>query len=435
MDLLTGNIRRIFFKYLYASFGSAIIVSIYSIVDCAVVGQYEGANGVAALATVAPIWNLIYSIGLLFGIGGAVLMSIARGQKQKEKGNEIFTSALIGVSTAAVLVWLLLFFMEESLLQLFGADAILLPLAKSYLKSVKVVAPLFVFGQFLAAFLRNDNAPGRATKAVLAGGIFNVFGDYFFVFICDMGITGAGLATAMGQAISVVIMCTHFFGKTCRLRLRRPRDLVQNLRQIAETGFSTFFIDLAMGILSLMFNNQIMQYAGAAALSVYGVIINISTLVQCCAYGIGQAAQPLLSTNFGAGKKERVKEAYTFGLLTVAGVSLLWMFLTIAFPLPILSFFMKPSGEVLNIAAPIMRIYFLSFLLLPFNIFSTYYFQAVVEPKTAFVISVMRGMVVSGLLIYLLPKLLSGGALWYAMPITEALTFLGIVWNMKRSRN
>ena len=105
-----------------------------------------------------------------------------------------------------------------------------------------------------------------ALAAVLTGGIFNVFGDYFFVFTCDMGVFGAGLATAVGCVISVSVMLTHFFRKKNTLRLVRVEKLGRYLGKIAVTGFSTFFIDIAMGILTVLFNRQIMRYLGADAL-------------------------------------------------------------------------------------------------------------------------------------------------------------------------
>ena len=151
----------------------------------------------------------------------------------------------------------------------------------------------------LAAYLRNDKNPALATGAVLAGGIFNVFGDYFFVFTCDMGAYGAGLATAIGSAITFIVMMTHFFMKKNTLKLVKPAQLPRKLKEITVTGFSTFFIDVAMGILTILFNRQIMNYLGNDVLAVYGVIVNISTLAQCCTYSVGQASQPIISTNFG----------------------------------------------------------------------------------------------------------------------------------------
>lgn len=145
------------------------------------VGQYQGPTGTAALAVVAPVWNIIYSLGLLTGIGGSVLLSTMRGQAagSEKRSNEYFSAAVIGTVILAALAWAGLLFFDRPLLTLFGAEETLLPLARAYLFPIKFVVPSFLFTQLMSAFLRNDGDPALATKAVLFGGIFNVFGDYF----------------------------------------------------------------------------------------------------------------------------------------------------------------------------------------------------------------------------------------------------------------
>ena len=368
MDLLRGNIKTLYFKYLSAAFGRALISSIYGIVDMAMVGQYQGPDGTAALA------------------------------------------------------WVGLILFERPLLMFFGTDETLLALAQRYMIPVKVVFPLFLFNQMLAAFLRNDGAPALATLGVLSGGIFNVLGDWFFVFPCDMGVYGAGLATALGSAVSFLVMLTHFASRKNTLRLVKPKRLARKLWKIAVTGFSSFFIDMAMGILTVLFNRQIMQYLGSDALAIYGPIINVSTFVQCCAYSVGQASQPIISTNFGAGKEARIRETLRYALWTVVFFGVFWTAPSVACPNLYIRIFMSPTETILAMAPAIIRAYAISFLLLPFNIFSTYYFQAILQPKAAFIVSVARGLVISGALILMLPLLAGADSLWFTMPITELVT-------------
>ena len=193
MALLKGNVRQIYFRYLGAAFGSALISSIYGLVDSAMVGQYQGPEGTAALAIVAPVWNIIYSLGLLTGIGGSVLLSAARGAGRQKEGNEYFTAALAGTVFFAAVSWLAIAFFDAPLLRLFGARDALLPLAQQYLLPVKFVVPLFLFNQMLAAFLRNDGAPGLATAAVLAASVVS-------------GLTGLELDGWMGLGVALFIL-------------------------------------------------------------------------------------------------------------------------------------------------------------------------------------------------------------------------------------
>lgn len=423
MDFLTGKIKPMYFKYLGAAFGSSLISSIYGVVDMAMVGQYQGPDGTAALAVVSPVWNIIYSLGLLMGIGGSVLFSTIRGESEdnKERSNEFFTTAFIGTAILSVITWIAVIFFDRELLLLFGAEETLLPLAQQYVLPVKFAVPSFLFTQLMSAFFRNDGNPGLATKAVMFGGIFNVFGDYFFVFTMDWGIFGAGLATVMGSVFSLIIMCSHFFSKKNTLRFVKPTRLLNKLKSITVTGFSTFFIDVAMGILTVLFNRQILKYLGTDALSIYGIIINISTFVQCCAYSIGQASQPIISVNFGAHQGHRIKEVLKYAIGTAAVFGLIWTGAALAVPNMFIRIFMTPTKTILEMAPAIIRSYGISFLLLPLNIFSTYYFQAIMKPTTSFIVSVARGAVISGILIMILPSITVAESIWFAMPITELI--------------
>lgn len=421
MDFLNGRIRPLYFRYLMAAFGSAFISSIYSIVDMAMVGQYQGPEGTAALAVVAPVWNIIISLGLLMGIGGSVIFSFIRGKQagRMNEENEYFSASILGSILLSLFFWAVLLLFSEELLTFFGADETLLPLAERYLIPIKFVIPVYLFNQVLAAFLRNDHNPGLATAGVLIGGLANVVGDYVFVFPMDMGVFGAGLATAIGASLTCLIMMTHFLQKKNTLRLVRIHSFGAKTWKIVCNGFSSFFIDVAMGILTILFNRQIMKYLGSDALAIYGPIINVSTFVQCCAYSVGQASQPIISVNFGAGKGKRIRETLRYALGTVAFFSIFWTALSLLFPNLYVYIFMEPTDHILEIAPAIIRTYAISFLLLPLNIFSTYYFQAILRPAIAFIVSVGRGLVISGGLILLLPVFFSSSSLWLSMPITE----------------
>jgi putative MATE family efflux protein len=434
MNLLNSDLKRTYLKYLSAAFGSALVSSIYGVVDMVMVGQYHGPSGSAAMAVISPIWNIIYSFGLLGGIGGSVLLSNCRGKgESKDKQNEYFTAALILTIIFAAIIWAVLILFEEPMLTLFGASETLMPLCKKYLYPVCFSVPVFLFTQMLSAFLRNDGAPGLATKAVMCGGLINVFGDYFLVFTCNLGIMGAAIATVGSASLSLIVMLTHFRNPECTLHLVKPSNFISKIRSIITTGFSTFFIDIAMGFITILFNQQIMKYLGEDALSVYGIIVNISTFVQCCAYGVGQASQPILSVNFGAGKKDRVQLLVHYCMITITIISTIWLILVMFFPNGFVRLFMTPTDSVLAIAPAIMRTYAISFALLPFNIYATYYFQSTLQPMVSFTVSLLRGAVISGSMIMLLPILFGSSALWFAMPIAELVTAVYVVVRMKKT--
>jgi Na+-driven multidrug efflux pump len=195
----------------------------------------------------------------------------------------------------------------------------------------------------------------------------------------DMGISGAGLATSIGQFITIAVMLLHFAGRKNTLRFVKVTGVLSKLRAISVNGFSTAINDLAMGIVGVLFNRQIMRYLGADALAVYGIITQITAFAQCMAYGAGQAAQPIISQNYGAGKHRRIRECLKYGLLTSGVFGIFWTGIMLLAPELFVNFFMTPTAAVLEIAPFILRIYGLSYLLLPFNLFVTYYFQAMMK--------------------------------------------------------
>lgn len=436
-DLTKGSIKHHYLTYLCAAFGSAMVACVYGMVDAAAVGQYQGPDGAATLSIVMPIWTILYSLGLLIGIGGSVNYAFFKAQGKTNKANAYYTLSFLLTALVSLLCWVGLTVFQEPLLRLFGANDELLVLAKEYLKPVLFVIPTFPFSQFLSAFLRNDNAPGRATFAVLFGGVFNVLGDIFFVFDFGLGLGmfGAGLATAIGCTITNLIMLTHFVSRKNSLRLNRIFGYVSKSQHVITSGFSSFSADIAIGIIAMLFNRQIMGYFGSDALAVYGVIVQVTCVVQCSTYGVGQAVQPLLSANFGAGLWDRITKTRNYSLWTVGIFGLFWTICVLCLPNVFVYLFMSPSERVLEIAPEIMRIYAISYLALPLNIFATYYFPSLGKSGAAMVVSLGRGIVLSGVLLFLLPAVFGSGALWWVMPVTEFIVAFYVITKIIRFRN
>lgn len=421
MDLLKDKIKPIYFKYLVAASGSAMVVSVFGMVDAMMVGQYHGPVGTAALAVFSPLWSIIYCLGLLAGIGGSVLFANHRGRGDEEEAQQYFTLTVLYGAVLSILAMAGIGIFQNQLFRLFGADDQLLELAKLYLKPIWFAIPCCVFSNILSAYLRNDNNPTLATKAVIIGGICNCIGDYVCVFVLDMGIFGAGLATALAQFVAIGIMLIHFVRKENTLRFVKPWNAWKKIGGISITGFASAVSDLSLGIVGVFFNRQIMKYLGPDALSVYGIITQVTAFAQCIAYGTGQAAQPIISQNHGAGQYFRIQECTKYSLYASCGMGLFWTGLMLAFPVVIMNFFMDATPAVALIAPRILRIYGLSYLILPFNIFATYYFQAMMKPNISLMASVARGVMISGVVIFLLPAFFGPDSIWYAMLITELI--------------
>lgn len=289
MNFLTGNPRKLYFKFLSASVLSALVVSVYAFVDTIAVGQSEGPLGTAAMAVITPLYGLFAFFSILCGIGGAVQMSKAKGEGNEEKGDAYFTSAVIMMSVITAIFWIVLFFFHQQIFSFFGANAELMPHVMAYAKWMLMFFPAFVAPAFLGAFIRNDGAPNLVMTAVILGGCANVFGDWFFVFPLGMGMEGAAIATVVGILIQIMVMCAHFFSKKCRLKLVKPFVLSKGIGNLVKVGFGSGIIELGTVVIAVLMNNQIMKYGTTTELAIYGVLVTIFQLFSAIFSGVGQA--------------------------------------------------------------------------------------------------------------------------------------------------
>lgn len=421
MDYLTSSTKALYRKYLTASLGSALVITIYSFVDTIAVGQSEGPAGTAAMAVITPIFGILVFFGILFGIGGSVLMNNAKGAGNEEKGNAYFTTALILVVGFTVVTWVLFARFSKPILFFFGATQGTLPLVMRYVQWLIRCWPIFIFSTFIGAFVRNDNAPGLVMAGVISGGCFNIFGDWFFVFPLGMGMEGAAIATVLGTTLQCLILCSHLFRKCCGLKLAKPFRMGKAIRKIFVIGIGASLLDLGTVVLSTITNNQILRYGSEVELTIYGVMTTIAALVQAMYCGVGQAIQPLVSANFGGRQYGRVRQFLKMSVVTVLIMGVLFTALAECLPVPIVQLFMDATPEVLAAAPSSMRLYSLLYLFLGFTVLSTYYLQSVMRDRASMAIGILRSLVVSGLLLGLLPLFWGINGVWLALPISECI--------------
>lgn len=420
MDLLKDNPIKIFYRYLFPAVSAAIAIAIYSFVDTIVIGQDVGPNGTAACAIVLPCFTIAHCIDLICGIGGSVLMSRARGEGNQEKGNAYFTASLIYVGIVTVIFWILGVLFQEQIYRLFGADDILLPYAMEYGRWIFGAFPSFVLVSFLGAYIRTDGAPKFVMTVTMIGGIINIIGDIVFVFPMRMGMTGAALATVLGSLVQSVILISYILlGKTS-LHLAKPFKWFKAIKNISALGIGAGVTQIAMTLVTYIINNQIMKYSGSDALAVYGILSTVTALFISIFSGIGQAAQPVVSVNYGANQKERYQIVGKLGLKVAFISGLVCFGICALFPSQMVSLFMKVTPGVAEIAPYIIRVYAISYLPMAISLFITAYLQSVGRANSATLVSMLRGIILSAILLYVLPLLMGGSGIWWAVTIAES---------------
>ncbi len=435
MNLLKDPTRKLYFQFLIPAISSAIAVAIYCFVDTIAIGQGVGPNGAAACAVFLPIFSTAQFIALLCGIGGSVLMTQARGSGNREKGDAYYTTALILVSMITLVLWIPGMIFQDPFYRLCGADDVLLPYAKEYGKWILRFLPTFTLVSFFGCFIRSDGGPKYVMTATLIGGSVNIIGDWLFVFPLNMGMTGAALATVLGSTVQMLLLLGYVLLKKTTLHLAKPYDWMRACRKMLSVGFGAGFSQIALIVLTFIMNNQIMRYSGPAALAVYGMISTISALFMCIFSGIGEAAQPIVSANFGAGQHSRCRKVERLGMKTAIVFGLVTTGICELFPSQITSIFIKVTPEVAEIAPYILRVYALSFFPLAISTFFTLYLQSIMRVRMASVISLLRGIVLTGILLYVLPLFMEGKGIWWAVTIAESAAALVAVAYMVQLSN
>ena len=195
----------------------------------------------------------------------------------------------------------------------------------------------------------------------------------------------------------------------------------KGVRKILEIGFGASVLDLGVVIISVLMNNQIMKYGGTVELAVYGVAATVASLFQALFSGVGQAIQPLVSVNFGAGETGRVKWFWKMSLTTVLVLGVIFTAIGELFPTQIVRLFVDVTPEMLTAAPTIIRLHFLYFLFLGVTVLATYYLQSIMQDKMSMVIALLRSVVLSTLFIFLLPMVLDITGVWLALPISELI--------------
>ncbi|WMM26428.1 MATE family efflux transporter [Tissierella sp. MB52-C2] len=429
VDLLKDDVRKIFIRYLIPSVGGMLGTSLYVLGDTMLVGRALGSQGLAALNISIPMINVFNGLGLLFGIGGATVLSINRGKNEHDKIDHIFTKSIfMSIIVGIILTLVRMFFLDE-ICYFLGASDATFQMSKDYLGILMFFSIAFLLNTTLTVFVRNDGAPRLAMLGMLVGSIINVILDYVFIFIFRWGMWGGALATGLSPIIGLIILSTHFIRKNNKMKFIKPKIDLNIIKRIISNGGSSFIIEISAGIVIFTFNKSILDIVGDIGVSAYSIIANLSLICTAIFIGVGQAIQPIISFNYGAEKMDRVYESVKLGIYFALGLGILFYLVGVLFPKQLVSIFIKDNIELMNITINGIKLYFIGFLFMGLNVVITSYMQSKEETRSSMIISLCRGFVFIIISLQILPKLIGIEGIWLTLPIVELITvFLSILY-------
>ena len=433
-SLTTENVSKLFFRYLIPAIMGTMVTSIYVLADTIIIGKGIGIDAMAALNIVLPLFNIFFGNGLLFGVGGSVLMSIARGRGDVKAGECYYTVSMILNAVTCILYTVLFWVFMDPIARFLGATDVTMPYVKEYVPYVIAGLSVFAFSTFLQTFVRNDGAPKLAMAAVVTGGISNVFLDILFVYPLHMGMAGASIASVIGSGITVIILLFHFRSKSCGLKFSLEGFSLKYVKQVFANGFTSFLVEITSGMVMFVFNIQLLEYVGDIGVSMYGVICNTAIIVICLCNGINQAAQPIISTNHGAGLYVRIESVRRLGVKTAMVICSIPAVIGLIVPNVFTYIFLNPNEELLALSPVAIRTYFIGFFVMGVNMFIVGYFQSIVKPVLSLILCLLRGCVLSILFVTILAPLFGVVGIWASVPLGEFVTLFIAVYFMKKNR-
>lgn len=407
-------------------------ISCYIIADTFFISKYAGADGVTVLNLCLPVYNLIFAIGSMIGVGSAIRYAVER-ESGSPRRDRLFSNALLWVAIIGGLFALTGASAPGTALKLLGGDPGIVELGVPYLRLALMFAPFFMASYVFTAFIRNDGSPGLSMVATFSSSLFNIVFDYIFMFAADLGLTGAALATVTSPVVSILICCLHFFSKGNQIRFLPQRPRLGLLIFSCKVGISAFVSEMASGVATAVFNFLILGLSGNIGVAAYGVIANLATVETALFNGIGQGAQPLISKAHARREANNIKRIHRLGLVTVfAAAALLYLCIWLFTDQLVALFNSEQAAKMTSLAFSGMRIYFIGFFFSGFNIFLASSMSAAEQPVGAAVIALSRGVAAIVLWAWVLSMLGGMTGIWAAYPAAEALTLLLAIGFIRR---
>lgn len=434
IDLRSDSIPKLFFSYFFPALFGLFILSTYVFFDGIFVGRGVGALGLAAVNLCVPIFYLFMSLEMLFGFGGAALASRALGSEEGNRAREIFASVVIFVAILSLGIALGLFYFQDELILLLGAQGELVELSKEYLGVIALGAPVMMIQPLLEAFVRNDRAPYLAMSSMVVGALGNIALNYLFIFELSWGLFGAALATVLGHFIGLLILLSHFVLKRGDIYLERLGCRFSLVYEAFKNGLAPALSEVAAGIVIMLFNLRLMEVAQERGVAIFGAVGYVGVMAITALIAISQGLQPIASYNHGAGLQARVRAIFrfSFGVALAFGVALYgWLYASA----PWLARLFFPLDDSLALeGVEAMRLYYLGYLFLGVNILSAVFFQSVGRTGASLAISLVNNFALVIISLEILSRWWGLAGIWASYPVAIFLGFLFVLLMIRKER-
>lgn len=427
----TEPIGRLIVKFAVPSVIALLVNSLYNIVDQIFIGWGVGYLGNGATNIVLPITIIALALSMMIGNGGAAYLSLKMGEGEVETAKKGVGNAVTLVTIVSILLAVIFLVWIDPILTLFGATDVLRPFALEYGFIIGAGLPFMMISAAINSMIRADGSPKYAMLSMVIGAIINVILDPVFIFVFQMGVKGAAIATIIGQVASFVVSVLympHF--KSVQLNKSSFAPCAKVSVNIVIFGLSSFITQFAITIVMALTNNLLAKYGAQSVygaeipLTATGIVMKVNQIMIAILLGTATGTQPIIGYNYGAKSYHRVKKALEISLIASEIVSVAAFLIFQFAPMSVVSLFGSEEGLYNEFAVKAFRIFLMLCPLTGFQTIAAVYLQAVGKPVKSAILSLARQIIFFVPTALILPIFLGvEGVLWTG-PVADGLAFL-----------
>jgi len=426
-ELGTESIGKLLFKFSVPAITGMIVNALYNIVDRMYIGHIKGVGSYAlsGLAITFPISIIIMAFGMLVGIGASAVISIRLGEKNVDAADNILGNSLIIITIISMVLGLFGVLFLNKILVIFGASKNSIPYAKAYIQIILMGAVFQNIGFGINNIIRAEGNPKMAMFTMVFGAIINIILDPIFIFVFNMGIQGAAIATIISQAFNTILVLRYFTfqnsGSVLKIKRINLKPNTHIIKEIFAIGMAPFSMQIASSLVIILYNKGLYAYGGDLAIAAMGILNSISMLIFMPIFGISQGIQPIIGYNYGAKLYSRVLKVLKFAIIAGTCIATIGFIGVQLFARQLIGVFVGNNVDLINLGARGLRIDLMFLPILGFQILGASYFQAINEAKTSMLLSILRQVIVLIPLILVLPLIFKLDGLWLSQPCADII--------------
>ncbi|AFQ43789.1 MATE family efflux transporter [Desulfosporosinus meridiei] len=413
-------------RFVLPSITMMIFTSIYSVVDGFFVSNFVGKTPFAAINLIMPVLFILSSIGLMIGAGGTAIVGKTLGENDREQANKYFSMLVCVIAVAGVVFGTVGFFAIRPLAMALGAEGAMLEDCVLYGRVIVLVMPFQMMQMSFQSFFITAEKPKLGLATTVIAGVSNIMLDVLFIVVFQWGLFGAAFATALSQTLGAVIALVYFLRKNdSLLRLTtKTKFYGKVLLRSCTNGSSEMVSNVAASLVSMLYNYQLMRFAGENGVAAYGVIMYVSFIFSAIFYGYSMGSAPIISYQFGAGNHNELKNMFRKSMVLMAVTGSAMLLLVIVAADPLAKVFVGYDQDLYDMTVHAFRIFAIAFLLTGFSTFASAFFTALNDGKISAAIAFLRTLLFETSAILIIPALLGLDGVWWAIVVAEFAAFI-----------